>query len=306
MKYIILDMEWNQPYNAKVTVRENVSLCGEIIQIGAVRLDENFNTIGEFDIMIAPKYYKKMHEYVARITKITTKELQEQGVPFVDAFYKFKSWCGSDFVFLTWGPDDVGILRDNMSAYGIDTDWLPDSYDAQMIFAHQIIKKKQQTSLTAAMEMVGEPALKAHDALNDAKNTAVVCRHLDMTGGIENYTTMMEELMGIKPRDDEDGDVREYNSKKLLFIDTSFTSFACPVCGKTAKCTEIIRQNSEKYISAARCENGHEHFVRFKFKRLSRKKHQVSRMIYDMDEENRAYYMKKKGKKDMKQASGSN
>ena len=138
MNYIVLDMEWNQPYNAKVVVRENVSLCGEIIQIGAVKLDENFNTISEFDIMIAPKYYKKMHEYVARITKITTQELQEQGVPFVDAFYKFKSWCGSDFIFLTWGPDDVGILRDNMSAYGFDTDWLPDSYDAQMIFAHQI------------------------------------------------------------------------------------------------------------------------------------------------------------------------
>lgn len=306
MNYIVLDMEWNQPYNAKVVVRENVSLCGEIIQIGAVKLDENFNTISEFDIMIAPKYYKKMHEYVARITKITTQELHEQGVPFVDAFYKFKSWCGSAFVILTWGPDDVGILRDNMSAYGFDTDWLPDSYDAQMIFAHQIIKKKQQTSLTTAMEMVGEPALKAHDALNDAKNTAVVCRHLDMAGGIEKYAAMMAELMGIKPREDGDGDIREYNSKKLLFIDTAFKSFACSECGKTAKCGEIIRQNSEKYISIARCEDGHEHFVRFKFKRLSRKKYQVSRMIYDMDEENRAFYEKKKGNNSIKQVAGNN
>ena len=39
MNYIVVDMEWKQPYNNKVTAGDNISLSGEIVQIGAVKLD---------------------------------------------------------------------------------------------------------------------------------------------------------------------------------------------------------------------------------------------------------------------------
>ena len=42
MEYIILDMEWNQPISKSQYIKEPVNLVGEIIQIGAVKLDSNF------------------------------------------------------------------------------------------------------------------------------------------------------------------------------------------------------------------------------------------------------------------------
>ena len=42
MNYIILDMEWNQPgYADTALCRNGVCMKNEIIQIGAVKLDEN-------------------------------------------------------------------------------------------------------------------------------------------------------------------------------------------------------------------------------------------------------------------------
>lgn len=43
MEHIVLDMEWNQPFSLKKTVKNPVMLYGEIIQTGAVRLDGGCN-----------------------------------------------------------------------------------------------------------------------------------------------------------------------------------------------------------------------------------------------------------------------
>lgn len=41
MKYIVLDMEWNRPERRSKLESEPIVLHGEIIQIGAVMLDED-------------------------------------------------------------------------------------------------------------------------------------------------------------------------------------------------------------------------------------------------------------------------
>ncbi len=46
MEHIVLDMEWNQPFSLKKTVKNPVMLYGEIIQTGAVRLDGDCNIAG--------------------------------------------------------------------------------------------------------------------------------------------------------------------------------------------------------------------------------------------------------------------
>ena len=40
LHYIIFDMEWNQAFSAEKMVKHPVVLRGEIIQIGAVKLNE--------------------------------------------------------------------------------------------------------------------------------------------------------------------------------------------------------------------------------------------------------------------------
>lgn len=60
MNYIVLELEWNQPYSMKSMIRSPVYLQGEIIQISAVKLDEQFNLLDTFKIMVTPKYYRFM------------------------------------------------------------------------------------------------------------------------------------------------------------------------------------------------------------------------------------------------------
>ena len=44
--YIVLDLEWNQPLDRASTIREPFSFDSEIIEIGALRLDEQFRETG--------------------------------------------------------------------------------------------------------------------------------------------------------------------------------------------------------------------------------------------------------------------
>ena len=72
MQYIILDMEWNQPWPGSYSAKKALPspLRGEIVQIGAVRLLENRTVADEFQILIQPKYFKKMNRKVSSLTGI--------------------------------------------------------------------------------------------------------------------------------------------------------------------------------------------------------------------------------------------
>ena len=56
MDYIVFDLEWNQPYDNDISFmkRTKIPVSGEIIQIGAVKMDENLQIIDEFSIFVKP------------------------------------------------------------------------------------------------------------------------------------------------------------------------------------------------------------------------------------------------------------
>ena len=105
MDYIVLDMEWNQPWPGSPSSKKvlPVDIRGEIIQIGAVRVSEEQFVQDEFQIMVKPKYYRHLNRRVSKLTGIKEARLRDEGVPFPEAIEKFREWCGDDVVFLTWG-----------------------------------------------------------------------------------------------------------------------------------------------------------------------------------------------------------
>ena len=134
MEYIILDLEWNQPWPGSPSAKKVLPspIRGEIVQIGAVRLREGGDLSDEFQTLIRPAYYKKMNRKVAKLTGIKDTLLQEQGRPFREAMDAFRSWCGENAAFLTWGFDDITILKENLTLYGMDTAWTDRWYNAQL------------------------------------------------------------------------------------------------------------------------------------------------------------------------------
>ena len=100
MHYIVMDLEWNQPlsHRSPQFKRTGGKLMFDLIQIGAVKLDEQRRMVGSFNQFIAPGCYKKLHPRISRITGILQEDLY--GAPgFEEAFGRFVSWCGEDFRF---------------------------------------------------------------------------------------------------------------------------------------------------------------------------------------------------------------
>ena len=190
MDYIVLDMEWNQPWPGSPSSRKvlPVQIRGEILQIGAVRLTQKQTVADEFQVLIKPKYYRRLNRRVSKLTGIKESQLREEGLPMAEAMEKFRAWCGEKVIFLTWGFDDIAILKENLQLYGIDDQWVDKWYNAQMIFNAQTDGSNSQKALKTAMEIFGiNPTRPAHDALGDAFHTALICARLDLKKGMAQY-----------------------------------------------------------------------------------------------------------------------
>lgn len=187
MHYIIFDLEWNQAPVENAVVTQPVYLEGEIIEIGAVKLNDAFEQVDELRLYIKPQYYTKMHRRIAALTGIHDRDLQSRGIPFPEAFRQFMQWCGDDFAYMTWSMSDMPALIDNMCLHGIDTSDMPVCYDIQRVFGREIMRSDTRYALDTAISILGERGDTAHDALHDARNTAKVCAHLDLEEYLSEY-----------------------------------------------------------------------------------------------------------------------
>ncbi|MBQ8994640.1 MAG: exonuclease domain-containing protein, partial [Oscillospiraceae bacterium] len=168
MEYIIFDLEWNQPSYNSIRVTSPVFLEGEIIEIGAVKTNEDCDLLDTFKIIITPKYYTKMNSNVSKLTGIKNKDLM-LGIVFPDAFRAFMKWCGKNSVFMSWSNNDLRVLRQNLRVFNMDpNEYMKDVFDLQQIFDKQILHEGRGCGLNEALEKVGEKGMEAHDALHDA------------------------------------------------------------------------------------------------------------------------------------------
>ncbi|MBQ3015749.1 MAG: exonuclease domain-containing protein [Clostridia bacterium] len=258
MYYITLDLEWNQAYAQKaLAVQRQLSsrLRGEVIQIGAVKLDENMQPCGSYQIIVKPKYFKKLHRHVSELTGITQDQM-DLGTPFPEAEISFRKWCGNDFVFLTWGPDDIPMLKENFNVHGIDSKWLERVYDLQVIFNRQTDGSSRQRSLEYAMEYFEIPQrLPAHDALNDAYFTALVAAKLDVPGGIAAYNSEIGEHLETSVIGDADAGEDGYVTIGELLEDDIVAAPICPLCrAKLDSVGKPLHSKGQKYTFIYNCK----------------------------------------------------
>ena len=99
MKYIIFDLEFNQSCNKEDRV---LQLPFEIIQIGALKLDENFQTISTFNELVKPTVYKNVLPYIQELTKITD-EMVSTAHNFIDVYYDFINFIAKKILLLLFG-----------------------------------------------------------------------------------------------------------------------------------------------------------------------------------------------------------
>ena len=107
MNYIFLDLEWNSAY-----CHRKEKFVNEIIEIGAVKLNENFESVSTFTQTIRSQLTKRLASRFKNLTNISNDEMRK-GVSFNEALKAFRLWCGEDFILLTWSNSDIYALLEN-------------------------------------------------------------------------------------------------------------------------------------------------------------------------------------------------
>ena len=306
MNYIVLDMEWNQPWPGSPSARKvlPVQIRGEIIQIGAVRVTEDQQVADEFQIMIKPKYYRRLNRRVSKLTGIKEFQLREEGVSMEEAMEKFRTWCGEDVIFLTWGFDDITILRENLKLYGIEEDWVSRWYNAQMIFNAQTDGSTAQKALKTAMEIFGIEATRpAHDALGDAYHTALICAKLDLKKGTQEYGEALKnhingfhgaELPGCISRKV----FYDYPDKRAALSAMSTEENLCPTCGRQMLSSRWFAQPGHRYMDLATCPKHGKFLIRVRLSAQPDGTVRVSRLTYEGTSEVAETYARRAEKAD--------
>ena len=306
MNYIVLDMEWNQPWPGSPSAKKvlPIAIRGEIIQIGAVKVSEDGCVGDEFQVLIKPKYYRHLNRRVSKLTGIKESRLKEEGIPMQEAMEQFRAWCGEDVVFLTWGFDDIGILRENLQLFGLDDSWAGSWYNAQMIFNAQTDGSNAQKALKTAMEIFEIAATRpAHDALGDAYHTALICAKLDLKRGMQEYAHALKnhengfhgaELPGCIDRKV----FHDFADKRAALSAMTGEENLCPVCGSRMLGSRWFAQPGHRYMDLATCPEHGKFLIRVRLSEQPDGLVRVSRLTYEATSEAAAAYARRAEKAD--------
>ncbi len=181
MQYIILDLEFNQPFDFP-TGRKSIlepNCPFEIIQIGAVKLNESLEITGHVNFLVKPQLYTRIHPYVEKMTSLNMKILDQERT-FPDLYSDFVEFVGNEKnIFGVWGTGDISALFRNILYYNLNSKLLTKKYINVQALTTSFLKMPGDRSigLKNAVETLGiEALLPFHDALNDAFYTAAIFR----------------------------------------------------------------------------------------------------------------------------------
>lgn len=246
MNYVIFDLEWNR-FTRAVKVR-----CpDEIIQIGAVKYNENMEFLGSFKRYIKPVLYKKMEPTVEKLTGLSISLLKKEGIDFSDALRDFCEFIGHDAVLMSWGSQDADILRKNCSYFcpGVSLSFLSKFVDVQRYVTHMLSENgNNQIGVKNAADKLSIPyeEQKLHDALVDADISGKVFVRIFNAEKIKKYIVdASKKTISFK-----DVPITDLNSK---LIDKSVFKIRCPECGRPIRKRRGWTLNGSKFVSCQVC-----------------------------------------------------
>ena len=244
MQYIVIDLEWNGSYSKKAHGYFN-----EIIEVGAVKVDEQMRLVDTFRAAIKPVVSKKLSSIVTDLTNITAEEL-EDGTTFMGMMRQLSRWMGKEpSTVLTWSTTDLLVLMENCRFFTgrQEIPFLQNYMDFQAYAQQRMgVESSQQLGLARAGEMLDIPEdnMSLHRALDDSKLTAAILQKVYdadsfvpaiMPVDEEFYKRITFKTVIIKDLDDP-------------LVKRSELTFDCPHCGKNMK-----RKGSWRFRNRAFC-----------------------------------------------------
>jgi len=182
MNYIVFDLEFNQNISSLQDFdKKGLQYPFEIIQIGAVKLDLEFNVIDSFNRYVRPSIYSSILPFITELTGITTEQLLAEK-SFPEIYKEFVEFIDDpNSIFCIWGMSDIKELYKNVEYHGLNLKFLPRMFInlQPYVSLHMKFSQKKLMRLQHVVEMLEIPILNEfHNALNDAYYTSRIFKKI--------------------------------------------------------------------------------------------------------------------------------
>ena len=246
-----MDLEWNNAY-----VKSTKKFINEIIEIGAVKLNEDLEIVDTYSELIKPVVSKKLRSRIKDLTHITNEEVFA-GKPFEEAISRLEEWVGKDAIILTWGDTDVRTMLTNFKYFlkKDRIDFIKKYADLQRFCQCFInMENVQQAGLSYAAECLQIDAEKYphHRALDDSLLSAEcfkkVCDIEKLSDFIKVCDADFYARLAFKPY--------VIKSKNDPLIDKNLFNCYCDICGgkvETLKKWKFMNQSFRGIFYCEKC-----------------------------------------------------
>lgn len=173
-QYVIVDLEMCKVPLVKRT--EQFSCSKEIIEIGAVLINEKLEIADTFKTYVAPEY-GTLDDYIRNLTGIKNSDIENAPV-FHKALEQFVKWLPDNAIIVSWSDNDERQISKEMYCKSIEIPefekYLDNWEDCQEEFSERMNTSKLYRLSEALIITDLEYDESFHDALVDAKNTALL------------------------------------------------------------------------------------------------------------------------------------
>jgi len=176
MNYIIVDLE--ATCDNKIT-----NMVHEIIEIGAVKINENGELIETYDEFVKPAINPVMSEFCRNLTGIEQFRIDKADT-FPKVIEKFKKWLNEDYFLCSWGHYDKKQFINDCKLHEIDSEWAEKHISIKHEYAK--INKCKPCGMSKALEREHITLTGTHHrGIDDAKNIAkIFIKYFDVFGKI--------------------------------------------------------------------------------------------------------------------------
>lgn len=170
MNYIIYDLE------ATCWLGRPPKGYNEIIEIGAIRINEYGEILGRFESFVKPTVNPLLSGFCKKLTSITQKQVNTARL-FKYVLQDFQEWSGmfeDDYYICSWGQNDKNLFFSDCELHHLDTDWL----DKYVNLKNQYDTIKGEGVKGNLKKIVNKEGFEftgiAHRAISDAENLAKI------------------------------------------------------------------------------------------------------------------------------------
>ncbi len=265
MNYIILDLEWDS-----VFYKAEKRFINQILQIGAVKLNESFKIVDTFEVTVKSQISNRVTGRFARLTGITNEKMRA-GMAFSDAVLKYNDWVGDGAITMTWSNSDLYTIMENEQSLLKNVKFKIEQYlDLQKFIQNELrlqgFQEKNQISLEAAAEMLN---IKTDDIdFHTARDDSLVCAYLlKKCYNKDRFSALIKDVSN--PEFYKRLTFKSYAISKLNDpdIDKSQFIFNCPDCNKKAKRVTNWKYSNRWFWANFTCSCGKRFCGRVSFKK---------------------------------------